>query len=115
MNLLTQVWMLAKAFSDGAFYVCLQRRVDAVLGSEDDGLEVVDPASFVLQPGDLRESFTQSLLVRCHEDGLGPGEGNAAATTEKGVCAILSTRLEPATSGAPLARRLLWPVGMPWP
>ena len=35
-----------------------------MLGSEDDGLEVVDPASFVLQPGDLRESFTQSLLDR---------------------------------------------------
>ena len=78
----------------------VQRCVDAVLGSEDDGLEVVDPASFVLQPGYLRESFTQSLLDRSREDGLGPVEGNVAATTS-------------ATSVAPLPRRLLWPVGMP--
>ena len=46
----------------------LQRRVSNILGDEEDGLEVVDPTTFVLQLGDLGEEFTLSLLARCHED-----------------------------------------------
>ncbi len=38
MNFLTQVWTLAKTFAYGVFHVRLQRCVDAVLGSKDDGL-----------------------------------------------------------------------------
>ena len=75
LKLFGHVWTLTRTFADGDFHVNLQRCVDAVLDSEEDGLEVVDPAMFVLQPGDLREDFTQSLLARCHE-----GDNAAKAT-----------------------------------
>ena len=36
-----------------------------VMDSEEMGLEVVDPDSFVLDPGDLGEGFTESITDRC--------------------------------------------------
>ena len=79
LNLLTRVWALTKTFVDGDLTGQLQARVRTVLASEEDGLGVVDPARFVLQPGDLGEEFTHSLLARSRDDtqrrggyGLGP-------------------------------------------
>lgn len=68
LNLLSRVWTLSKTFADGYVHVQLQRRVSNLLGNEEDGLEVVDPTTFVLQFGDLGEEITLSLLARCHED-----------------------------------------------
>ena len=55
LNLLTRVWTLTKTFGDGDFHVHLLRCVDTVLDGEEEGLEVVDPATFVLPPGDLQK------------------------------------------------------------
>ena len=80
LNLLAPVWTLTKTFADGDFHVHLLRCVDAVLDNEEDGLEVVDPATFVLPPGDLREDFTQSLLARCR---VGEQAAKATALTSE--------------------------------
>ena len=69
LSLLTRVWTLTKTFADGDFHVHLLQCVDRVLDDEVEGLEVVDPATFVLPPGDLHEDFTQSLLARCLAEG----------------------------------------------
>ena len=47
LKLLGPVWTLTKTFADGDFRVSLQRCVDAVLDSEEDGLEAVDHAMLV--------------------------------------------------------------------
>ena len=78
LKLLGHVWTLTRTFAYGDVHVHWQRCVEAVLDSEEDGLAVVGLATIVLQPGDLREDFAQSLLGRCHE-----GE-NTAKTTALG-------------------------------
>ena len=68
LNLLSPVRTLTMAFADGGVHLQLLKTVASVLASEEDGLDVVDPATFVPQPGDLGEEFTQSFLARCRED-----------------------------------------------
>ena len=68
LNLLTRVWALTKTLAYGDARMQLLKNVTSVLASEEGGLAVVVPATFVLQPGDLGEEFTQSFLARCRED-----------------------------------------------
>ena len=48
LKLLGLVWTLTNTFADGDCRVRLKRCVGAVLDSEEDGLDVVDLAMFVL-------------------------------------------------------------------
>ena len=65
LNLLSRVWTLAKTFTDGDFHIDMLKHLREVMESEERGLEVVDPDSFVLDPSDLGEDFTAVIMDRC--------------------------------------------------
>jgi hypothetical protein len=75
LGIFTRVWCLSKTFAEGDFHQDLEAKVAAVLEDDEDGLEIVDPEDFVLDPGDVGREFTQDVLDRCYRHGLGPGEG----------------------------------------
>ena len=106
---------MTKTFADCEFRVQLLARVRTVLASEEDGLEVVDPATLVLQPGDLGEEFTQSFLARCREDTSAAEEAAPGQTADEHtrVCALLPNGLESAPPRASLSSRRLWPIRVP--
>lgn len=83
LNIFTRVWTLSKTFSEGDFHQSLVEHMDAVLADEAEGLEVVDPEIFSLESNDLGTDFTQTIMERCYQHGLGPGEGAPEDATKK--------------------------------
>ena len=92
LNLFNRVWVLAKTFSEGDFHIDLVKHMRQVLADEEEGLEVVDPESFVAEPGDLNEDFSDALMERCYvnsrhqEDLDNPGAVKHRKTVKNEFC-----------------------------
>ena len=79
LGVFTRIWLLSKTFAEGDFHQDLMDKVSAVLEDEDDGLEIVDPEYFVLDPADIGREFTKEIVDRCFTHPLGPGEDELGA------------------------------------
>ena len=74
LNVFTRTWTLAKTFGEGDFHQDLIEFAMEIFADEDEGLEVVDPDSFQLAPGDFGSDFTNAIMDRCYTCGLMAGE-----------------------------------------
>ena len=83
LNLLSRVWTLAKTFTQGDFHGGIIKHLRDVMESEETGLEVVDPDSFVLDSGDLDEDFTDSIMDRCYRSRTHTAPGQDADEAEE--------------------------------
>ena len=66
LNISTRVWTLCKTFSEGDFFLDLQKKCHALLDDSGEGLEVVDPEISQPGPNDLREDFTRAVMDSCY-------------------------------------------------
>ena len=82
LEICTQTWCLAKTFAEGDFHRDLEIKVDAALEDEVEGLEIVDPRDFQLEPTDLTQEFTQCIMNRCYRHGLGAGEDTVGNSSD---------------------------------
>ena len=91
LNIFTRVWCLSKTFAEADFHQDLEEKVALILEDGEDGLEIVDPDRFALDPGDVGREFTQNILDRCYKHELAPGEGEI---DESGAHQVEKTKKE---------------------
>ena len=114
LNVFTRVWTLSKTFNQGDFFQSLLKKLQSILEDPDSGIEVVDPAQFELDRGDLGVEFTESIMDWCWDDGgleLGTETADAKTRSRKlreQFCRFFPYGLEPKPSLTSVPCWLLW-------